>query len=61
MTYTRPHTRPSQKDLGCVVYPLNIKSLGNTVEGPGGVLMHLPQRSDIIPDIGPGLTLKMHP
>jgi hypothetical protein len=21
MTYTRSHTRPSQKDLGCVVYP----------------------------------------
>ncbi len=27
MTYTRSHTRPSQKDLGCVVYPLNNKSL----------------------------------
>ncbi len=27
MTYTRSHTRPSQKDLGCVVYPLNSKSL----------------------------------
>jgi hypothetical protein len=27
MTYTRSHTRPSQKDLGCVVYPLNKKSL----------------------------------
>jgi hypothetical protein len=30
MTYTRSHTRPSQKDLGCVVYPLNNKSLGGT-------------------------------
>jgi hypothetical protein len=30
MTYTRSHTRPSQKDLGCVVYPLNIKSLSIT-------------------------------
>ena len=28
MTYTRSHTRPSQKDWGCVVYPLNNKSLG---------------------------------
>jgi hypothetical protein len=27
MTYTRSHTRPSQKDLGCVVYPLYNKSL----------------------------------
>jgi hypothetical protein len=27
MTFTRLHTRPSQKDLGCVVYPLNNKSL----------------------------------
>ncbi len=27
MTYTRSHPRPSQKDLGCVVYPLNNKSL----------------------------------
>ncbi len=27
MTYTRSHTRPSQKDLGCVVSPLNNKSL----------------------------------
>jgi hypothetical protein len=27
MTYTRSHTRPSQKDLGCVVHPLNNKSL----------------------------------
>ncbi len=30
MTYTRSHTRPSQKDLGCVVYPLNNKSLAGT-------------------------------
>ncbi len=27
MTYTKSHTRPSQKDLGCVVYPLNNRSL----------------------------------
>ncbi len=27
MTYTRLHTRPSQKDLARVVYPLNNKSL----------------------------------
>jgi hypothetical protein len=33
MTYTRSHTRPSQKDLGCVVYPLNNKSLEGTVDG----------------------------
>ncbi len=31
MTYTRSHTRPSQKDLGCVVYPLNNKSLEGTI------------------------------
>jgi hypothetical protein len=30
MTYTRSHIRPSQKDLGCVVYPLNNKSLQQT-------------------------------
>jgi hypothetical protein len=28
MTYSRSHTRPSQKDFGCVVHPLNNKSLG---------------------------------
>ncbi len=31
MTYTRSHTRPSQKDLGCVVHPLNNKSLDNPI------------------------------
>ena len=30
MTYTRSHTRPSKKDLGCVVYPLNNKSLSKS-------------------------------
>ncbi len=31
MTYKRSHTRPSQKDLGSVVYPLNNKSLGKAL------------------------------
>jgi hypothetical protein len=39
MTYTRPHTRPSQKDLGCVVYPLNNKSLVKDVPGPENKLI----------------------
>jgi hypothetical protein len=39
MTYTRSHTRPSQKDLGCVVYPLNNKSLVLTIaQHPGTYL-----------------------
>jgi hypothetical protein len=33
MTYTRWHTRPSQKDLARVVYPLNNKSLRRTLHG----------------------------
>jgi hypothetical protein len=37
MTYTRSHTGPSQKDLGCVVYPLNNKSQGQTVEAQLGI------------------------
>ncbi len=32
MTYTRWHTRPSQKDLARVVYPLNNKSLAAGVK-----------------------------
>jgi hypothetical protein len=35
IVYTRSHTRPSQKDLGCVVYPLNNKSLVVRVCGSG--------------------------
>jgi hypothetical protein len=38
MTYTRSHTRPSQKDLGCVVYPLNNKSLARTMPRKYGIL-----------------------
>ncbi len=36
MMYTRSHPRPSQKDLGCVVYPLNNKSLEIREVGGGG-------------------------
>ncbi len=36
MTYTRSHTRPSQKNLGGVVYPLNNKSLVQTLGCCGG-------------------------
>jgi hypothetical protein len=38
MTYTRCQTRPSQKDLGSMVYPLNNKSMG----APGRVRLQKP-------------------
>ncbi len=39
MTYTRSHSRPSQKDLGCVIYPLNNKSLNGTMVSSSFVVL----------------------
>jgi hypothetical protein len=38
MTYTRSHTRPSQKDLGCVVYPTEYTELQPLLSGVHSVM-----------------------